>query len=257
MIKLMHQKLFGDGTRLWRVVRILLFALIRIPVAQNRQKSERALEIKPPQIMQQTAKFGLMMAGVLALASTSSQAVPLSVNFTDYPGAPAPGNSIVDADTAAVNDWFNDNYGITFKDAYLYYDVRDTFDAIGVASDSGPTTACVLFADGTDFVTVDWVAVVGNPIYIDAYDINGNLLDSFFAPGAGTSEGTTTLNGADIRKLTFHDSGGFVALSSLRYDYDGTTDGNNDDIPKAPDAGSSLGLLALSLIGLGSLRKRA
>jgi hypothetical protein len=193
----------------------------------------------------------LTLAFASAALGLTAYAAPINAKFSDYPGAPV-GIGALDLDTVAANTWFNDHYGITFQNAYLYADSRDTFDGLGVANDSASPVAKIFFADGTNFVTVDWLTVNSQDIYLDAYDINNVLVDSFFH-GAGS--GTVTLHGTDIRSLVFHDGGGQVGLSSLSYDFDGTTDGTNTDI-SVPDSGATLGLLAGSLGLVAFFRRR-
>lgn len=200
-----------------------------------------------------------MMILLLAVSLGSAQGAPINIDFSDYPYAPTSVGS-VDLDTASANTWFNTEYGITFSGVYLYYDERDAFDNIGIANDVGETgVGTIYFSDTTNFVTVDWTTINSNDIYLSVYDSANNLLDSFFRSGAGTLSGTETLNGNGISKLVFHDDGGFVGLSTLKYDYDGTTDGTNNDTQRVPEPGTMTLLLGglAGMIGYGRRRKTA
>lgn len=200
-----------------------------------------------------------MMILLLAVSLGSAQGAPINTDFSDFPGAPTSTGS-VDLDTVSANAWFNTNYGITFSGVYLYYDDRDAFDQIGIANDVGGSgVGTIFFSDTTNFVTVDWTTIVSNDIYLSVYDSSNNLLDSFFRSGAGTLSGTETLTGNGISKLVFHDDGGFVGLSTLMYDYDGTTDGTNTDTQQVPEPGTMTLLLGgiAGLIGYGKHRKTA
>jgi hypothetical protein len=196
--------------------------------------------------------FSLLMV----FSFTSAVAAPINMNFSDYPGAPSTTGQ-VDLDTIAANTWFNTNYGVTFSGVYLYWDDRDAFDHIGIANDIGGSgIGTVNFSDTTNFVTVDWTTILNQDINLEAYDASNTLLDSFFADGSGTLAGTTTLNGIGINRLVFHDGGGQVGLSTLMYDYDGTTDGTNNDTDPVPEPGTMmlLGSGLVGLVGYGRLR---
>lgn len=200
-----------------------------------------------------------MMILLLAVSLGSAQGAPINTNFSDYPDAPT-STGLVDLDTASANDWFNTNYGITFSGVYLYYDDRDAFDHIGIANDiDGGGVGTVFFSDTTNFVTVDWTTINTNDIYLSVYDSADNLLDSFFRSGAGTLSGTETLTGTGISRLVFHDGGGHVGLSTLMYDYDGTTDGTNTDTQRVPEPGTMTLLFGglAGLIGYGKRLKTA
>jgi hypothetical protein len=159
---------------------------------------------------------------------------------------------------AAENAFYETNYGITVENAYLYVDGRDTFDGIGIANGNvgeiGTSQAArINFLDTTDFVTVEYLSIRSG-LY-QAFDAANNLIDSFATPG-GTTNGTDTLSGGIISYILFSGDGGYITVSGLTYNYDGTTDGRNDDIDDDTDPVPVVPLPAgavLLLTGLGAL----
>ena len=111
------------------------------------------------------------------------------------------------------------------------------------------------FLDTTDFVTIDYTAVLEGTY--TAFASDGTAIDSFISPG-GNDNGTETLAGGIISYIEFAGEGGFVAISGLTYNYDGTTDGVNEDIPPMDVVPLPAGfpLLAVGLIGMGLLARR-
>lgn len=161
----------------------------------------------------------------------------------------------------AYNAFYTDAYGITVENAYLYRDNRDTFDGIGLSAGErqtigSPQSGRINFLDSTDFVSVDYVALRAGTY--QAYGADNSLIDAFSSPGGN---GTETLSGGIISYLTFSGTGGFVNVSSLTYNFDGTTDGVNDDItPTIPTSAvplpAGLPLVALGLFGLHAVSRR-
>ena len=199
-----------------------------------------------------TVRSLLVAAALAVAATTASQAATFTPTF-DTPAFPGTQYDV----TSVENDYYAATYGISVNNAYLYVDSRDTFDGVGIAngnvSEIGTAqTAQVDFLDTTDFVTIDYLAILDG--VVSAYDAFGNLIDSFLVAGTN-STGTDTLSGGVISYITFSGSGGYIALSGMTYNYDGTTDGHNDDLAPVPLPASGLMLLG----GLGAslvLRRR-
>lgn len=163
----------------------------------------------------------------------------------------------------SYNVFYAENFGITVLNAYLYKDSRDTFDGIGIASGpvarAGSTTpprefGRIDFLDTTDTVTIDYWAL--EPSVYEAYSPTGVLVDSVSVPAEIS---TMTLDGGIIGYILFSaERSAFATISSLSYNYDGTTDGVNDDLVDAPvPVPAGLVLLAPVLIGMGGLSYRA
>lgn len=196
----------------------------------------------------------LFMFASITTASNQAYAVTFTPAFSDFP---FPGTQFtVDA---AANTYYTANYGITVENSYLYRDSRDTFDGIGVAngevSEIGtPQTGRINFLDTTDFVIVDYLAIL-NTTY-SAFKSDGTLITSILqTPGNGTFNFAG--GGSLISYITFASTGGFGTVSGLTYNYDGITDGRNDDLNPIPlPAALPLMASALGLFGFGLRRNK-
>ena len=196
-----------------------------------------------------TLRSLLAAAALVVVGATASQAATFTPTF-DTPAFPGTQYDV----TATENDYYVATYGISVDNAYLYVDTRDTFDGVGISNGNvaeiGTTqTATISFLDTTDFVTIDYLTILEGTFA--AYDDDGDLIDSFSVAG-GNATGTETLSGGIISYVTFTGSGGYLALSGMTYNYDGTTDGVNDDIAPVPLPATGLLLLG----GLAALRLR-
>jgi len=192
--------------------------------------------------------FKLASIAAATMITGAVHAATFTPSFSDYafPGS----QYTVDA---PANAFYNTNYGINVSNAYLYKDSRDTFDGIGIANGTvaeigTPQSGRIDFLDTTDFVSVDYLAIL-NTTY-DAYSASNALLGTF---SAGPGNGSFTLSGGGdfISYLTFSSSGGFGTVSGLTYNYDGITGGGNTDLPGSTAPVPEPETYAMLMAGLG------
>ncbi len=196
----------------------------------------------------------LLVPIILLLALSDARAVPFTPTFSDYsfPGS----QYTVDA---PANTFFSTNYGITINNAYLYRDGRDTFDGIGIScgevSEIGSTqTGRIDFLDTTNYVNLDYWVISGNTAVYSVLDAANNVLGSFNATGEINASYLFTFD--NIAALTWTSRGGYGQVSGLSYDYDGVTDGRNNDVGRVPDIGSTFAMLGLALLGLAGFARK-
>ncbi len=163
--------------------------------------------------------------------SSQAQAIVINFNNTEVPTI---------TNLAPVTTQWN-GFGIGVSNAYWYTDSRDPFDQMGLSVFpifSSNVARIDLLTGATNSINVDWLTLTGT-IFIDAYDAANNLLDSF----SGSGFGNVTLTGPNISYFTFHDTGGFIAISTLTYVTNPST-----SVPEPPTIlVIGLGLVALSL----------
>jgi hypothetical protein len=197
---------------------------------------------------------GLMMIGMAEYAS----ATLITSTFSDYPGfTPSNTASIAKIDGSAQN-WYNTYYGITFDNAYMYTDPRDTFDGIGVSNGLieqifiKNITGKILFTKETNIVAVDAISLGVNVIF-SVYNKEDGLLGSYNAPLDGAY--SFTLNGTGISYMTFTTDGGYVSLSGISYEYKGFSPVPTPGTSPVPEPTTVL-LFGTGLAGLAAVGRR-
>ena len=168
-----------------------------------------------------TSKFGIRNSKfrwfnylVPALLFVSANAYAINFDNTEVPG--------ISNLTPATNQW--NAFGVEVSNSYYYTDSRDTFDGQGVAANPGTDAtnpARIDFIGGVTLgaVDIDYVTLTVSVMTINVYDANDALIDtiSVDAGGSTVGSGSISIGGPGIAYLTFHDSGGTVAISTLTF----------------------------------------
>lgn len=149
-----------------------------------------------------------ILAAVLLFAFTGvAQATTINLNNTEVP--------TISNQDVVTNQW--NGFGLGIQNAYWYVDSRDPFDTMGLSNnppfETSPIGRIDFLNGPVSNLSVDWWTIDPNTIFIDVYDSSNTLLRSFNGNGSGTQR-----LGSDISYLTWHDTGGFVQVSTLNFD---------------------------------------
>jgi hypothetical protein len=153
---------------------------------------------------------GITILGTLLAASVVSAT---TIDFSEHTAITGDCNG--DGGVYNTPDTLWISQGITISNAYYYDDARDPFpNKCGLSPNSNSLNPAVItFTVPIDSVTFDWWTIIDNE-YIEVYDSYHNLITGI---GPLTGNGTNTLAGPGIKYLEFHDSGGFVQISTLTF----------------------------------------
>jgi len=177
-------------------------------------------------------KLGISLLALLTIvAVTPASAYFYTMDFT---------NATLDLGTTAPVNLTNqyDAFGLSFANAYRYYDARDPWDDFGIANSGSAAT--VYFTNVTDSITFDWWTLEGRTFNLTAFDGGGGILGTY----SGTGSGSHKIVASGISYLSFHDSGGDIAISNLSYDRS----------PAVPEPATAA-LFGLGLLGAGIYRR--
>jgi len=195
----------------------------------------------------------LFVSAILWLCSaTAGLAVPMTLFFDNH-DLDLGTNSQIN-----VTNQYQTLYGVWFQECYRAIDSRDpwvdpyplngaNFSIFNGTLQQNYIVAVegrINFDYATPYVGFDWWTIGSNQLTITAYNSLGISQGSFSGLG-GTGEvaySSAIFNG-DISYLKFHDNGGFVSLSTLRYE------------TPIPEPGTLM-LLGTGLLGLGAFRLR-
>jgi len=186
-------------------------------------------------------KLLIALVGIGLLFATSAMAVELRFSEIQMPIGTTSSVVVLTGGEYA-------SFGITVENVYRYHDSRDPFS--DGAEDQGGTNpyglsycnddvsgceeifdpARITFSSPVSNLSIDWWTI-SDTIFLEVFDTAGNSI--FFLNG-GSGSGTEVVNMSDIGSITWHDSGGFVQVSNIRFD-------------TVPEPGT------LALFGLGSL----
>jgi len=175
----------------------------------------------------------LCLCFCLFVGPVSVSATPVTVTFSE--------ESVPNL-TELDNTSFFSSYGISFEDSTTFAsNAMFTEDGNGIYNSSNNLLS-IVWDDAISSLSFNW-AIFAVDIYADAFDIHGNLVDSFSMISAAAN-GTGSLSGADITKVTWHDGGGTVGIDSITW-----------ELQSVPEP-TSIALLGLGLAGLRLFMKK-